>query len=104
MPGEGWWCDLGDGRQLHVSEGGGPGATGAHHFCLVVDDWRGAIDELRATGIDVEVRASTGQAFLRDPSGNRIELNSAEDRGAPPSNSRVGSTPRGRRAGWRRSI
>ena len=76
MPGEGWWYDLGDGRQLHVSEGGGSdGDDGKQHFCLAVDDWPAAVDELRAAGVDVEVRDATGQAFLRDPSGNRIELN-----------------------------
>lgn len=77
MPGEGWWYEIGDGRQVHVSEGGGAGAGGSQHFCLVVDDWRGAIEELRAAGIDVDVREATGQAFVRDPSGNRVELNQA---------------------------
>jgi catechol 2,3-dioxygenase-like lactoylglutathione lyase family enzyme len=77
MPGDGWWYDLGDGRQLHVSEGGGTGAGGSQHFCLLVDDWRAAITDLRAAGLDVDVREPTGQAFVRDPSGNRIELNQA---------------------------
>jgi catechol 2,3-dioxygenase-like lactoylglutathione lyase family enzyme len=80
MPGDGWWYDLGDGRQLHVSEGGGNSAataSSAQHFCLLVDDWRAAITDLRGAGLDVEVREPTGQAFVRDPSGNRIELNQA---------------------------
>ena len=79
MPGDGWWYDLGDGRQLHVSEGGGSTAASAsqQHFCVLVDDWRVAIADLRSAGLDVEVREPTGQAFVRDPSGNRIELNQA---------------------------
>jgi catechol 2,3-dioxygenase-like lactoylglutathione lyase family enzyme len=75
MPGDGWWYDLGDGRQLHVSEGGGPGHASKQHFCLAVSDWGAAVDELRRAGVAVEVRDATGQAFVRDPSGNRIELN-----------------------------
>jgi catechol 2,3-dioxygenase-like lactoylglutathione lyase family enzyme len=77
MPGDGWWYDLGDGRQLHVSEGGATSAASQQHFCLLVDDWRAAIADVKAAGLDVEVRESTGQAFVRDPSGNRIELNQA---------------------------
>jgi catechol 2,3-dioxygenase-like lactoylglutathione lyase family enzyme len=79
MPGDGWWYALGDGRQLHVSDGGGTGteASSSQHFCVLVDDWRAAITELRAGGLDVDVREPTGQAFVRDPSGNRIELNQA---------------------------
>lgn len=79
MPGDGWWYELGGGRQLHVSEGGGTGAeaTSSQHFCVLVDDWRGAVADLRAAGCDVEVREPTGQAFVRDPSGNRIELDAA---------------------------
>jgi catechol 2,3-dioxygenase-like lactoylglutathione lyase family enzyme len=77
MPGEGWWYDLGDGRQLHVSEGGAGVADSKQHFCVLVDDWRGAIADVRNAGLDVEVREPTGQAFVRDPAGNRIELNQA---------------------------
>lgn len=73
MPAEGRWYAAGS-QQVHVSEGGGPGPDSKQHFCLAVDDLDAAVAELRAAGCEVEVRASTGQAFLRDPSGNRIEL------------------------------
>jgi catechol 2,3-dioxygenase-like lactoylglutathione lyase family enzyme len=75
MPGDGVWFAIGASQQLHVSEGDGPGAGSRQHFCLAVAGWRAAVDELRAAGVDVEVRDATAQAFVRDPSGNRIELN-----------------------------
>ena len=54
-----------------------PELHGPNSVCLTYefDDWPTAVADLRAAGLDVEVREPTGQAFIRDPSGNRIELN-----------------------------
>ncbi len=73
MPADGYWYAAGP-QQVHVSDGGGPALDSKQHFCLAVPDLAAAVGELRAAGIDVEVREATGQAFVRDPSGNRIEL------------------------------
>jgi catechol 2,3-dioxygenase-like lactoylglutathione lyase family enzyme len=49
------------------------------HLALRVDDLDAAVAELEAAGVKVrrsEYMTGAGrQAFLRDPSGNRIELN-----------------------------
>lgn len=73
MPAEGVWYALGP-QQVHVSDGGGPGPASKQHFAVAVTDLAAVVAELRAAGVEVEVRDATGQAFVRDPSGNRIEL------------------------------
>ena len=50
------------------------------HFCLEVEDVKTAVEQLRATGLEVTDPnlGSDGswQAWLQDPDGNRIELHS----------------------------
>ena len=72
----GAWLDLG-GEQVHLIENQVPSDLG-QHFAIHVADLDAAVAELR--GKDIEVRGpvpvGTGrQAFLRDPSGNLVELN-----------------------------
>ena len=74
----GAWLDAGS-QQVHLIEGDPPPALG-QHFALLVDDLDAAISELRSRGVDVTDASAVGtarQAFLRDPSGNGIELHQA---------------------------
>ncbi len=74
----GAWLDLG-GQQVHLIEtgdGGVPDDRG-QHFAVEVDDLDAAVAELREAGIEIGDPTPVGtgrQAFLHDPSGNRIEL------------------------------
>ena len=66
-----------NGLQIHLVEfpGGGPDSN---HMAFRVDDIDTAIDALRAKGLDVGAWNDIGtgrQVFLRDPSGNIVELN-----------------------------
>ena len=73
----GYWLDAG-GQQVHLMQADDP-ATGSHHFAIRVDDLDAAVAELEEAGVTVRRSSYTSgaghQAFLRDPSGNRIELN-----------------------------
>jgi catechol 2,3-dioxygenase-like lactoylglutathione lyase family enzyme len=74
----GAWLDAG-GQQLHLIEAEPPASLG-QHFALLVADLDGAVSELRAAGVEVSDAMPIGtgrQAFLRDPSGNTIELHQA---------------------------
>ena len=49
------------------------------HVCLLTDDLRGAVEELRGRGVTIEREPKEGldanlQAWIRDPDGNPIEL------------------------------
>jgi glyoxylase I family protein len=71
----GAWLDLG-GQQVHLIEAPMPADHG-QHFAIQVADIDRAVAELRA--LDLEVSdpapvATSRQCFLRDPSGNLIEL------------------------------
>ena len=71
----GAWLDLGE-QQLHLIEVPVPDDLG-QHFAVRVDDLDATIDHLRARGVvvtDPSPVGSSRQAFLNDPSGNRIEL------------------------------
>lgn len=71
----GAWLDVG-GQQVHLIEGAVPTQRG-QHFALEVADIDAAVAELRARGLTVTDPVSVGrarQAFLDDPSGNRVEL------------------------------
>ena len=72
------WLDLGKGRALHLveSDTGTPALTA--HFAISVDDidaWRAHVD---ATGTEITPPkidlTNAERFFIRDPSGNRIEL------------------------------
>ena len=71
----GAWLDIG-GQQVHLIESAVPNDCG-QHFAIQVADIDAAVAELRGCGVDVsdpKPVASSRQCFLRDPSGNLIEL------------------------------
>jgi glyoxylase I family protein len=71
----GAWLDLGD-QQLHLIEVPVPDDLG-QHFAVRVDDVDAAVAHVRSHGVTVSDPSPVGtsrQAFLHDPSGNRIEL------------------------------
>jgi glyoxylase I family protein len=71
----GAWLDAGD-QQVHLIEGPVPQGLG-QHFALRVDDLHDVVAELRSAGHEVSDPSPVGQsrqAFLRDPSGNLVEL------------------------------
>jgi glyoxylase I family protein len=71
----GAWLDLG-GQQVHLIEAPVPADHG-QHFAIQVADIDRAVAELRGRGVEVSDPtpvATSRQCFLRDPSGNLIEL------------------------------
>jgi catechol 2,3-dioxygenase-like lactoylglutathione lyase family enzyme len=75
----GLWLGLPDGRAVHLLEGHRPAHPG-HHFALQVEDVEAAVAALRRSGVEApdpfETAPGSGrQAFVRDPSGNVVELN-----------------------------
>ena len=73
----GIWYRLGD-AQLHIQcRDGAPPERSDRHLALVVDDVRGLMRHLRASGVEV-LEAPTllerQRCFCRDPFGNRIEF------------------------------
>jgi len=72
----GAWLNLG-GQQVHLIHNQVPEHLG-QHFAIQVADLDAAVAELRGKGLDVPdpVPVGTGrQTFVRDPSGNGVELN-----------------------------
>lgn len=75
FPFGGAWIDFGP-SQVHLIESEVPPNLG-QHFALRVRDLDAAVAELRAGGLAVQGPKPVGtarQAFVEDPSGNRIEL------------------------------
>jgi catechol 2,3-dioxygenase-like lactoylglutathione lyase family enzyme len=75
----GAWFDTGQG-QIHLLEVDGHTAPDGQHFAFQVDDIEAVVAELAAKGIDIRppsagIPGAGLQAFLKDPSGNLIELN-----------------------------
>jgi len=71
----GAWLDIGD-QQVHLIESAVPDDRG-QHFAIRVADIDAAVSGLREHGIEVSEPkpvATSRQCFLRDPSGNLIEL------------------------------
>lgn len=71
----GAWLDLA-GQQVHLIEVPVPDDLG-QHFAIEVGDLDAAVAEVRGHGLEVSDPSPVGtslQAFLHDPSGNRIEL------------------------------
>jgi catechol 2,3-dioxygenase-like lactoylglutathione lyase family enzyme len=71
----GAWLDAGD-QQIHLIEAPVPDDRG-QHFALLVEDLDAVVEELRGRGLAVGDPTPIGrsrQAFMRDPSGNSIEL------------------------------
>lgn len=80
FPFAGAWLDVGDdGQQIHLLEVDGVEAPDGQHFAVAVEDLDEAITELERRGAAVSTPSTIGnicrQAFLRDPTGNVIELN-----------------------------
>jgi catechol 2,3-dioxygenase-like lactoylglutathione lyase family enzyme len=72
---DGAWLDVGP-QQVHLLDKPVPDSLG-QHFAVGVTDLDAAVAELRARGVEVSDPAPVGatrQAFLRDPSGNSVEL------------------------------
>jgi catechol 2,3-dioxygenase-like lactoylglutathione lyase family enzyme len=71
----GAWLDFGS-HQLHLLELTVPDDRG-QHFAIDIEDIDAATSFVRSKGVDVSDPtpiASSRQAFLRDPSGNLVEL------------------------------
>jgi glyoxylase I family protein len=71
----GAWLDIGE-QQVHLIESPVPNDCG-QHFAIRVADIDAAVSGLRERGIEVSDPApvaTSRQCFLRDPSGNLIEL------------------------------
>ena len=72
----GAWLNLGD-QQVHLLEIDVPDQKG-QHFAVRVADIDAAVAHIRDRGVKVSEPQTVGpgrQAFLRDPSGNLVELN-----------------------------
>jgi catechol 2,3-dioxygenase-like lactoylglutathione lyase family enzyme len=72
----GAWLALGE-QQIHLIELD-QAVHPSNHFAIHVLDLDGTIAELREAGLDVGDPSPVGpgrQAFLKDPTGNMIELN-----------------------------
>ena len=75
FPFGGWWLDVGP-QQVHLVVGE-PRTETFDHFAIQVGDLDASVAELRAKGLKVSDPQGVGtnrQSFLRDPWGNRIEL------------------------------
>jgi glyoxylase I family protein len=74
----GMWLHAGD-TQIHLIEEEGHQAPEGQHFAFHVADIEAVIGELRDAGVEVsdamDIPGAGTQAFLKDPSGNLIELN-----------------------------
>jgi glyoxylase I family protein len=74
----GAWLAIGA-HQLHLAEDPDAMIDPQQHFALHVDDLDGCVAELESNGITARLaplRPGAGrQAFVMDPSGNRVELN-----------------------------
>ncbi|MEM9747638.1 MAG: VOC family protein [Actinomycetota bacterium] len=80
FPFAGAWLDVGaEGQQLHLLEVEGVAAPAGQHFAVGVDDLDEAIAAITERGVEVSAPTTVGdvarQAFLKDPTGNLVELN-----------------------------
>ena len=77
----GAWLQAGD-QQVHLALSPEAPVDTLQHFALEVDDLQAAVEQVRAAGWKIDPLPLTPgagyQAFLRDPSGNLIELNQPE--------------------------
>jgi glyoxylase I family protein len=75
---DGAWMTLDGTGELHLLNFPAPEAVG-QHFALQVDDLQEALAELATKGISPTriggIYGICRQAFLKDPSGNEVELN-----------------------------
>jgi lactoylglutathione lyase len=77
------YVHIGGDRFLELFPGGPPPEPGRvqsfKHLCLLTDDLRGAVEELRRQGVAIDREPKEGldgnlQAWISDPDGNAIEL------------------------------
>lgn len=77
LPNPGAWIGLGD-QQIHLLDGTDRPPETFQHFAVEVGDLFAAQDELAARGVQLQghqvVDGYGLQAFVFDPSGNRVEL------------------------------
>jgi catechol 2,3-dioxygenase-like lactoylglutathione lyase family enzyme len=65
------------GTQIHLLRVDGPGVRTAGHVAVVVEEWEGTLERLRAAGHPPEPRSEhwgSPRAYVRDPAGNLVEL------------------------------
>ena len=84
---EGAWYEFADGSQLHLIVHDTPlalrGTTAIDprdgHLALRVDSWEGALERLRALGVEHQAywdnKTPWAQIYVTDPDGNVVELN-----------------------------
>lgn len=74
----GAWLETANGLQVHLVELPGTGGPDSNHMAFEVADIDATIAGLRRMGMDVPDWTDIGtgrQVFLRDPTGNIVELN-----------------------------
>ena len=68
-----------EGQEIHLMQVESPQTPAGQHFAFRVDDIDATIEELRGRGVRVSdplpLPGGARQAFLKDPSGNLIEIN-----------------------------
>lgn len=82
FPVGGVWFRLGA-QELHIGEQDDHAAPDRQHFAVQVDDLDAAVSAIESHGVSVRktglmFKGAGHQAFVRDPSGNLIELNQPE--------------------------
>ena len=70
--GRGAWFRLG-GSELHLAEDAAPQARSQRHFAVEVADLAEARRSAERARVDIE-KEDVGRFWMRDPSGNRIEI------------------------------
>jgi glyoxylase I family protein len=80
---KGAWIEAGA-SQIHLMEVPEANIDRGQHLALQVEDLAAAVSELEAAGVKVRTSeyfpGAGRQAFFRDPSGNRIEINQPDRR------------------------
>ena len=80
----GFWLYIKDKDVLHLitpkeGDGRSPQKSSFDHVAFKTDDYQGVLKKLKTLGIPFEEKPIPGMAshqiFLRDPAGNRVELN-----------------------------
>lgn len=70
--GKGAWFRLGD-TEVHLAEDASPQPRSKRHFAVEVADLAGARQDAERNGAEID-QEDTGRFWMRDPSGNRIEV------------------------------
>ena len=70
--GKGAWFRLGE-QEVHLTEDSGPQPRSKRHFAVEVADLAEARRTAAAGGAEID-QEETGRFWMRDPSGNRIEI------------------------------